>query len=313
MQQDAMGIEAERIKARVLWYSFMGAMTQQEIAERLGITRLRVNRIIGQARQDGSVAIDIRVPLASCIELEQRLIKRYELKEATVVPSMADYQQTRRVVGETAGFALDRLLEDGRSIGVGWGTTLSIAIRGLRPRRLQKSWVVALMGGLTRGSGTNTFEVSTELSRALSASCYYLAAPIYCPDEQSRDSLLSHYGLSEVIRLASEVDVALVSCGDLSKRSNLVMTPIVESHLPELHEAGAVGDILGTFIDADGRPVNHPLNRRVLALTPAGLGGIKDAILTAAGTHKHAITRAILQGRFINRLIVDEETALLLL
>ena len=37
------------------------------------------------------------------------------------------------------------------------------------------------MGGLTRGAGTNTFEVATEFARLIGADCYYVASPIYCP------------------------------------------------------------------------------------------------------------------------------------
>lgn len=306
------GLESEQLKARVLWFAFMGGMTQAEIALRLGITRLRVNRIIGQSRQDGSVSVELRVPLAGCVALEQELVRAWGLKDASVIPSMPDYDQTRRVVGESASAMLDRLLTDGLSIGVGWGATLSIAIGRLRQRRHAKSWVVALLGGLTRASGINTFEVSTELSRLLGAACYYMAAPIYCPDEQSREALMSHYGLAEVMRLAGEVDVALVSCGDLSDRSLLAATSTVAEAVDDLRRAGAVGDLLGTFLDADGRPVDHPLNRRVLALAPARLGAVGESILTVAGTHKVEITRAILRQRYVNRLVVDEETARLL-
>ena len=49
------------------------------------------------------------------------------------------------------------------------------------------------MGGLTRGSGINTFEVATEFARVLGADCYYVAAPIYPPSVESRETLLTHY------------------------------------------------------------------------------------------------------------------------
>ena len=70
----------------------------------------------------------------------------------------------------------------------------------MRPARCPVRWVTALMGGLTRGSGTNTFEVATEFARLLGAECYYVAAPIYCPSVESRTTLLTHYGLAEVMQ-----------------------------------------------------------------------------------------------------------------
>ena len=170
-----------QVQARVAWYYYVGGMTQQEIANRLGLTRLRVNRIVGQVRSDGLVRIDVKLPLASCVALEERLRARYSLEDVTVVPSISDPDIQQQIIGEAAGAMLDLLLRDGMGLGVGWGRTLRAAARRLTARRLDGSWVTALMGGLTRGSGTNTFEVATEFARTLGAECYYVPALIYRP------------------------------------------------------------------------------------------------------------------------------------
>jgi DNA-binding transcriptional regulator LsrR (DeoR family) len=161
------------------------------------------------------------------------------------------------------------------------------------------------MGGLTRGSGTNTFEVSTELARRIGAECYYMAAPIYCPSEDSRQVLLTHYGLAEVMRRTGEIELAILSCGDLSDRSELIVTQIVQENLASLIQAGAVGDLLGTFLDAHGRPIDHPLNRCVMAVAPAELKRVKISILASGGVHKAPVIRAILDAGYVNRLVTD--------
>ncbi|MFO1150635.1 MAG: sugar-binding transcriptional regulator [Alsobacter sp.] len=300
--------EAQTI-ARVAWYYYVGGMTQQEIADRLGLTRLRVNRIVGQARADGSVRIEVKLPLASCVALEERLKARYGLDDVSVVPHIDDPDLLQQSIGEAAGIMLDPLLRDGVGLGVGWGRTLRAAVRTLTARRFQESWVVSLMGGLTRGSGTNTFEVATEFSRNLGGDCYYVAAPIYCPSVESRSTLLTHYGLAEVMRRAREADVAIVAVGDLSSRSLLASTHIVSENLEELRRAGAVGDILGTFLDEYGRPIDHSLNRRVMALAPGELKAIPSSILASGGENKLAIVRAVLNAGYIRRLVTDERVA----
>lgn len=298
-----------QMQARVVWYYYVGGMTQQEIADRLGLTRVRVNRIVGQARSEGLVQIDVKVPLASCVALEERLKARYALDDVTVVPSVADPDVQQQMIGEAAGVMLNALLADGMGLGVGWGRTLRAAIRRLSARRLDGSWVTALMGGLTRGSGTNTFEVATEFARALGAECYYVAAPIYCPSVESRSTLLTHYGLAEVMRRAREGHVALVAAGDLTSRSLLASTTIVSQNLAELKAAGAVGDVLGWFLDEYGRIVDHPLNSRVMALPPADLKLYPTSILASGGLHKLAVVRAILNARYVRRLVTDESVA----
>lgn len=301
------GQDPEQIKARVVWYYFVGGLTQQEIADKLGITRLRVNRIAGQARADGLVHIDVRLPLARCVALEEKLKQRYGLAAVTVVPTVEDDQQ--RVVGEAAGVMLDPMLREGVGLGVGWGRTLSEALKRISPRKVSRGWVATLMGGLTRGSGMNTFEVSTAFAKLLGAECYYLAVPIYFPSAESRSALLQHYGIAEAYRRAKLVDIALVSCGDLSNRSLLAVTQIVTENTAGLREAGAVGDLLGVFLDEAGRPVDHPLNQRVMALSPDELKAIPNSILASGGAHKAPIVKAILTGGYVKRLVTDEACA----
>lgn len=301
--------DAEHIRARVAWYYYVGGLTQQDIADKLSITRLRVNRIVGQARADGTVHIDIRLPLARCVALEEKLKQRFGLKEVRVVPTLNDDTEQQRVLGDAVAAMIDPMLIDGQGLGVGWGRTLSAAIRRLNPRKFNRSWVATLMGGLTRGSGTNTFEVSTGFARALGSECYYLAAPIYFPSPESRMALAQHYGIAEALRRARLTELALVSAGDMSTRSLLVSTQIVTENLAGLREAGAVGDLLGTWLGADGKPVDHPLNQRVMAVSPTELKAIPFSVLASGGIHKAPVVRAVLTAGYTTSLITDESCA----
>ncbi|MFW5833896.1 MAG: sugar-binding transcriptional regulator [Pseudomonadota bacterium] len=301
--------EAEQLRARVAWYYFMGGMTQQEIANRLGLTRLRVNRIVGQVRADGSVHIELRLPLAHCVALEERLRARFGLVEVSVVPTVPDEADLQRVIGEAAAALLEPRLVPGIGVAVGWGRTLRAAIARMAPRRLDGSWVVSLMGGLARGSGTNTFEVSIALAQAIGAECFYFTAPIYCPSRESKATLLTHYGVAETMRRAKSCDVALVTCGDLSTRSLLGRTQAVVESVEGLRAAGAVGDLLGVFCNAEGEPVDHPLNSRVMALPPVDLKRVPVSIMAAGGPHKAPVMRGLLAAGYVNRLATDEATA----
>lgn len=107
----------------------------------MSITRLRVNKIIGQVREDGAVQIKVTLPMVACVELGKALATQYGVREALVVP---DHLEQKRVIGEAAG-ALAGALIEGRDLGVGiaTGRTLSFAVRGLqkRPVLTAGSWV----------------------------------------------------------------------------------------------------------------------------------------------------------------------------
>jgi DNA-binding transcriptional regulator LsrR (DeoR family) len=306
-------LAGEQVRARIAWYYFVAGMTQQEISERLGIARARVNKIAGQLRADGSVIVDVRLPLAHCVELEERLKAAHGLESASVVPALEDDESQRRVLAEAAASILDGLFTDGQNVSVGWGRTLSVVIKQLRSRRLRDSSVVSLMGGLTRGSETNTFGVSTELAKTLGADCYYITAPVYCPCVESREFLLRHSGVNEVMERARRSDLSIVSCGDLTPRTPLTTIDSVRERLPQLKECGAIGEILGTFLDARGVPVAHELNDTVIAMPPDDLKRVPRRVLVSGGLYKAEIIRAILAAGYVNHLVTDEAVAARLL
>ena len=306
---ESAALGSEQMRARIAWYYYVAGLTQQEISDRLGIARARVNKIAGQLRADGSVVVDIRLPLVTCVELEEKLKAIYGLKQVAVVPSVADDEQLRRMIGDAGGIVLDALIGDNQCLSVGWGRTLSASIKRLRSRQLKGSSVVSLMGGLTRGSETNTFEVSTELAKTLGADCYYVTAPIYCPSIESREILLTHSGVNEVMERARKSDLAIVSCGDLSHKTALTAMSSVGERLPDLKKSGAVGEILGTFLDKHGLPVDHILNQRVIAMPPADLKMIPNSILISGGLYKADIIQAILRAGYVNGLVTDEAVA----
>ncbi|TAM99639.1 MAG: sugar-binding transcriptional regulator, partial [Rhizobiaceae bacterium] len=97
--------------------------------------------------------------------------------------------------------------------------------------------------------------------------------------------------------------------GDLSDRSLLVVTQTVWENVGSLKKAGAVGDLLGVFLDASGRPVDHPLNERTMAISPADLKAIPDSILASGGLNKAPIVRAILSYGYVKRVVTDEDCA----
>src|SRR5215210_7540360 len=154
--------EDDQTQVRVAWLYYMEGLTQAEVAGRLKITRLRVNRLLVEARA-------------------KALVKICGLREAVIVPTPQHRDLVAPVIGRAAGEHLSRLLETRklRGFGVGWGATLRETIRHVRPGRYPKLDIASMMGGLTYGIELNTFETASDLASRVGAQCHYLAAPIY--------------------------------------------------------------------------------------------------------------------------------------
>ncbi len=314
MQENSSFVDNERMRARVAWLYFIGGRTQQEIAQRLNITRLKVNKIIGHVRESGQIQVHVNMPLVDCIELADRVASRYRLADAVVVPDLSDYLEQKRVIGEAAGSMASELIE-GRDMGIGVasGRTLSYAVRSIRDQPKPESWVVSLTGGITSGSSTNTFEVAADFARALGVECHYLTAPIYCANRESRNAILLNDELTDVLARTEIADVGLVSCGPLTSETSLTHIRVVKDNLDAILKLGAVGEFLGYFLDAQGRPIDHFLNDSIIALPPDKLKLKPASVLVSGGLNKIPIIRAILRGGYVNHLVTNEGVARALL
>lgn len=304
--------EDPQTQVRAAWLYYMEGLTQADIADRLKMTRLRVNRLLVEARSSGLVNITINSRLESCVRLEQALLEEFGLKDAIVVPTPGDPEQISAQIGKAAGELISRIIDEHSSgiFGVGWGGTLRETIRHVRAGQYRGLTVTSMMGGLTYGIELNTFEIASRFARLWQAECHYLAAPIYAGTPQSRDTILAQDVFEAAFSRIRATDVAILSAGDLSERSLLVRYGLPrEVGTKELAEHGAVGDLLGQFIDHQGEAIEHPINRRAIALPLDGLRRIPTVILASGGRNKAAVIAAALRGRLASVLITDEDAA----
>jgi lsr operon transcriptional repressor len=302
----------EQLHARVAWLYYLENFTQAEIGERLGLTRARVNKMLSEARESGLVRVTLNSHFASCTAIEQKLKSTFGLREAVIVPTPEDVEAVAGVVGMAAGSYLSRFLAENSVsiIGIGWGATLRETIRHVTAASYPELWITSMMGGLSRGLELNTFEIAGELARRLSAQCSYLAAPIYAGTPRSRDTILAQEVYKEVLSRVDKIELAILSMGDLTPRSLLIRHGLPSDVSPdELRRKGAVGDVLGQFIDARGRPINHAINKRAIALPLARLSKVKSVMLVAGGMNKVPVIAAALRSRIGNILISDEKAA----
>ncbi len=77
----------------------------------------------------------------------------------------------------------------------------------------------------------------------------------------------------------------------------------------ELLALGCIADIMATFIDENGRPVDHPINGRTMSVGPAVLRTAKHIVLATGGERRAAAILAVIRCIGCNTLITDEAAA----
>ena len=304
--------DKEQFLVRTAWLYHIEGMTQNAIAEHLGVTRLRVNRAIQEALNSGIVQISINSEFTSRLELEKEIKKVFDLKSVSICPSPIDEKNTAKLVGtELARYLFDLLgNKKTKLFGIGWGETLNFAVRTIMQGNRPDLEIISAFGTLPRGSGFNSFGVATRLARAFSANCTYLPVPLYSSSKQSRDIILVQEVFQEVFNKIKDTDGMAVSAGDMSTRSLLIRDGVPSDiDIEELINAGAVGDILGYFLDIDGNIIDHPISERALGLNPFEFKGNKNNILAAGGKFKKHIILAALRSGIFDTLITDERAS----
>jgi DNA-binding transcriptional regulator LsrR (DeoR family) len=299
------------LATRAAWLSYVGNHTQEEIAQRLGVSRIKVNRLIGQAVRAGLVHVFVEGTAAECIALEERIAGAWRLEFCTVAPAIEDSPLPLAALAAAGGHWLHRVLEAGRAslIGVGHGRTLAAVVANLPKAPRPRVRFVSLLGSLTRHAAANPFDVIHRLSEITGAESYFMPAPFFADTTEDKQVLLGQRSLEAVFALARTSELVVVGIGEIGARSHLLTTGMITAEeFAELERAGAVGEVLGRFVDAQGRPVVAGINERALAVRLEELAG-RQVVAVAGGRDKARAIAAVLASGLITGLITDEATA----
>ena len=303
-------LTVQDLQVRAAWHYYVEDLTQEQISRVMAISRAKVVRLLQAAREEGIVRIRVGAKGGEQIALERRLVARFGLGEAVVAPSSADDADVAEVVGRAAATYLVEQMRDGMSIGVGWGKTLDQCAQALGAQPFERVSVIALLGGMTHSRGVNPSAVARRMADAFGANCYQLTAPLLVADEAIRAALWAEPGLSDLRKRARRVDLALVSVGDVSEQATLFREGLLpRAELSTLIGAGAVGDLLCHFLDAEGRAVDHPVRHRVVALDLDDLRSVPRIVIASGGKRKIGALSAALKAVPTSVLITDEAAA----
>ncbi|MBV9051382.1 MAG: sugar-binding transcriptional regulator [Hyphomicrobiales bacterium] len=308
------GRRSARLRLRAAWMYYVEEMTQNVIADRLGIGRVTVVRLLNDARSLHEVRVSVSRDLAELLELEFALQQAFGLKEAIVAPLSARDADPSVPIGAVTGEYVSKLLRNDMRIGLGWGRTLINALPFVSERPVANLSVISLLGGITKTKQYNPSEFAWQFARFFQADCYLIAAPALVDSIETKRALIERCGLKDILHLARSLDAVVVGAGGMSSDDTIFRFGFVgERERRSLTAKGAVGDLLCHYYDRQGRLVDHPINEAVMAVPIETLTKAKSRILASGGPHK---TEAILGAIAALRptvFITDEGTAKALL
>ncbi|MDQ0393287.1 sugar-binding transcriptional regulator [Labrys monachus] len=291
-------------------------MTMGELAKELNLTRWQASRLLSDAREAGIVRIEIVPRAPRSPDIEARLQRRYNLKEAVVVPNSGE--EDEGLLLESVAQAAARMLAGlGKVplIGVSWGRTMSAVAHRLPPFWNEGVEVVLLNGAMNiRSPSIRTNNTAELFARSANGTATLLPVPAILGHAATRVALEQDPTIASVLDLARRAPVICFGMGTISPDSVLVQSGFVsEAETAALKARGAVGDILSRYVDAYGNIVDPGLDARTIGMDLRSCRERKFSIGVAAGKSKHAIALACLRAGYLNVLVTDEQTARFLL
>ena len=295
---------------KISWNYYVDGLTQKEIGERLGLSRLKIVRLLKRARAEGVVEIRIAPDVRLNTELARSLEDRFHLQEA-IVTDPVDDPEIRSAIGRAGAQYLERSLKDDLVLGIGMGRTVSSILAAMIPRKLDNITIRTLAGAYEEpGLHSNAYNIAWRLADLLGATCEQLYCPLIVPDQATREALLKDRTLHELLESVSACDMVLVGLGALDSDSPLIRLGYVsQDQLAELRSAGAAGEILGRFYDFQGNPLLTEFDQRTLGIDLEQLCEVETVIALAHGPNKIGPMLGALRTGCINVLITDRWTA----
>lgn len=290
---------------------------QQQIAERLEISRSSVSRLIKEARDRGIVEIRIRKPAHRSYLLEQALLAHFPLQDAYVLLAGPDQRDEQLLwgVGRLAAGYLDRViagLPAGSCIGIAWGTGVHSAVSALADDRSRQIDVVQILGGV--GAADPLID-GPDLARVLAAKLggrhYDLHAPVFVEQVALRNLLQNEPSVRDGLHRARSVAVAITGIGTVAQEASSFLRAghLTPAELADLRAQGVVGETCGRFFNAAGEWEQFDINQRVVGIDLDDLRHIPRVVAVARGLPKVPSMLGALRGRFMSVLATDEITA----
>jgi DNA-binding transcriptional regulator LsrR (DeoR family) len=292
------------------WLYYEERMTQEEVADRLGVSRASVVNFLQEARDRGVVTIAVASEHLQSVKVSRELCRRFGLTSCVVIPDDGGRLPAYERIGRAGARLLTEILEPDDILGVSWGRTVLALSAGLAQVRLPGVSVVQIAG-----SAIGTAEFSPELctsniANRLGARCVNLLAPGIVSRPEVKKLFMQEPALVEQFKLIRSCNKILFGVAGLGSASTALrsgyMTP---EKLRPYVEGGAIGVMAGRFLDRDGDPVLGPLDEQMIGMTLREIARIPERICVAGGPEKVEAIDAMLRGGYATILVTDETTA----
>jgi DNA-binding transcriptional regulator LsrR (DeoR family) len=306
-------LNEEDALAKVTWLYYHRKLTQQQIAEELGISRPTVIRLLRQASESGLVTVSLRLDILRRMDIAQEMAQRFGLKEVFIVPTSKRDTESDviRAVGRTGALYLETNIKPDQILTICWGRMMYEVASALTEKPVSGLVVAQSFGGLNSGESFNPSRVTSLVGEKLHARVYHLYVPAMVATRELRDVLLADSGIHAALEVARHASIFMAGIGKVENTATILETGFFDiSTIDRLRARGAVGDISGRYFDIHGKRILGDIEDRIIGLTWEDLERLENVAAVACGQDKTQAILGALRTGILDYLIIDDRTAL---
>jgi DNA-binding transcriptional regulator LsrR (DeoR family) len=297
---DPKALDEIFISKKCAWLYYVGRLNQNQIAKKVGLSKMRVHRLIAFAEKNGFVKTFVEGGFDETSKYENILKEKYHLKISEVIPiEDLNNDPSEMIAAAGARFIMNQINENNVSeFGIGTGNTLNNIAKWL-PKIDKEIDFITVNGSLTSHNSIQTETGINQIAHKTNGECYNVGIPLMVESVEQK----------EIMNRANNTKVKILGVGGLFETSQIVRSKIFSKEsIEKIKQAGAVGEVAGNFFDKNGKFISIKETQKI---TSADIDSFKKSttVLVAGGRYKISQIKSVLKSGLFTGLITDEETA----
>ncbi|MDB2635623.1 winged helix-turn-helix transcriptional regulator [Alphaproteobacteria bacterium] len=307
---DPKALDEIFISKKCAWLYYVGRLNQNQIAKKVGLSKMRVHRLIAFAEKKGFVKTFVEGGFDETSKYENILKEKYHLKISEVIPiEDLNNDPSEMIAAAGARFIMNQINENNVSeFGIGTGNTLNNIAKWL-PKIDKEIDFITVNGSLTSHNSIQTETGINQIAHKTNGECYNVGIPLMVESVEQKKILEKIKFIKEIMNRANNTKVKILGVGGLFETSQIVRSKIFSKEsIEKIKQAGAVGEVAGNFFDKNGKFISIKETQKI---TSADIDSFKKSttVLVAGGRYKISQIKSVLKSGLFTGLITDEETA----
>ena len=255
---------------KILKMYYLDNLSQNEIAKRLSISRMKVARFIWSAKEQNLVEIKFNFPIYENEKLETELEEKFNLKECRIISNFENIDDVYKYSALELSGILERILTDKEYVGISWGTTLEGVSKYMSLNKKINANIVPVFCAIGSSGKNNSINfLIKRFADAIGGVSHPVHVPAVVDSKVAKETIEMERQAKALIELNKKINTIILAVGVIDIGSSFSQIgAFMQEDVDYLHSLGVVGIINMEFLNADGERVINKIDDRVVRILP---------------------------------------------